>query len=171
MGVVIFLIFAVVAALAFYTALYRKFDYNAKIVCKAIIIYLGLGITALSIMLVIVGVKAVAEQERDKQLPSRLKSIEYYAAGNDYVWMVDFMEMDMDYEEEFECYWERAIMHEMMLRYRIYQAAAEAELGEEFDAEAVKYEQLMRKYCEEPIYAQNIPYGEYFMELSGYIEE
>lgn len=171
MGFLVFLLFLAAAALAFYQGVYRKFDYNARIVCKAIIIYLGLGVTVLSIMLVVVAVQSVAEEMQYNQLPSRLESIEYSAAGNDYGWMADFMEIDMDYEEEFECYWERAVMHESMIRYRIYGAAAEAGLGEEFDAKAEKYAKWMEEYCEEPTYAQNVPYGEYFMELAGYRAE
>ncbi len=156
------------AALAFYLGVYRKFDYNGKIICKAVLIYLGLGATVMSIAITVFFVTELAEEERDKQLPSRLKSVEYTAYRNDYGWLTMFMEQDMDYEEEFECYWERAIMHEVMLRYRIYEAASEAELGEKFDREAEKYGQMMEEYCKEPLYAQNIPYGEYFMELAEF---
>lgn len=142
-----------------------------KLIVKAIIIYFGLAFTAFSVLLAIFGVTSVAEDERDKQLPSRLKSIEYSASRNDYAWLAEYMEIDMDYEEEFEPYWERAIMHEAMLRYRIFEAASDAGLGEEFDEEAEKYEELLWEYCEEPVYERNVPYGEYFLELSGYQTE
>lgn len=168
MGFFIFLAFCIAVFLVFYVKVYRKFDYSAKIVCKAIMIYLGLGATILSIMITVSFVSDIAEEEQDKQLPSRLRSIEYTAARNEYGWLSDYMEIDMDYEEEFECYWERALMHEVMLRYRIFTAAAESGLGEEYDREAETYLQMMRKYCEQPLYTQNIPYGEYFMELAGY---
>lgn len=141
---------------------------STKLVGKAIAIYFGLAFTGFMLMLSVSIVSSVAEEVEDKQLPTRLRRAEYSASDGDYGWLAETMEINMDYEEEFECYWERAIMHEVMLRYRIYEAAAEAELGSEYEKEAEKYDELMKKYCVTPSYTENIPYGEYFMELAGY---
>ena len=64
-----------------------------KLIVKAIIIYFGLAFTAFSVLLAVFGVTSVAEDERDKQLPSRLKSIEYSASRNDYAWLAEYMEI------------------------------------------------------------------------------
>jgi len=168
MCAVIFLFMMLGGAGVFYVTTYTKFDYTAKLVCKAIIIYFGLAFTVLMLMLSVSVVSSVAEEVEDGQLPTRLRRTEYSASNGDYGWLTETMEINMNYEEEFECYWERAIMHEVMLRYRIYEAAAEAELGSEYEKEAEKYDELMRKYCIAPSFTENIPYGEYFMELAGY---
>lgn len=168
MCVVIFLFMLLGAAAVFYESKYKKFDFNAKLVCKAIIIYFCLGFTGFMVALCVSVVSSVAEEVKDEQLPSRLRYAELFASDGDYGWLAESMEINMDYEEEFECYWERIIMDEVVLRYRIYKAAAEAKAGDGYEKEKEKYEELVKKHCMSPAYAENIPYGEYFMELAGY---
>lgn len=166
MEFLIFLFMMLSAIISFFRKKYTKFDDNGKIVSKAIMIYFGLAITALSVFATVSFVLDAAEEIKNKQLPSRIRFIEYSAKEHDYKWMADLMEFDMDYEEEFECYWERVIMHEVTMRYRIYAAAAERGMGEKYEIKAKEYDDQMEKYCREPSYSQNIPYAEYFRELA-----
>ena len=156
-------ILILIAIAAFYFMVYRHWGYMHKFVCKSVLVYIGLGITAIMFFAVISFIGTMIEDVQDSQLISRLDFIEHVAEGNDYQWMTVYMENDKDYEEEFERYWERAIMYECSMQYRVYAAANEAGMGEEFAQKADEWEALMKEYCENPTYASNEPYGEYFM--------
>lgn len=154
-------------AVAFYNSVYTHWDYARKLVCKSVLFYIGLGITVLTFFATISFMGTVVEDVQDAQLISRLGFIERAAEDNDYAWLPVYMESDKDYEEEFECYWERMIMHECAMQYRIYAAAKESGMGREYEQKADEWELLMKQYCANPAYAINQPYGKYFMELAG----
>lgn len=141
-------------------------DYYKRLTVKAVLLYFALAFTVLMVSFTVFSVTETIEKEQDKMLPERLEFVRYTADKNDYGWLVDYMVGDQDYEEEFEYIWERAIMHECSIRYRIYVAAESEGLGGEYAELAAEYEAKMKEYCGNPEYPQNEPYGQYFMELA-----
>ena len=93
----------------------------------------------------------------------KMEDLSYEIESNNYTSMVNSMEFNRDYEPEFEYLWERCLMNTVSLRYKIYHAAAEKGAGSEFDALAEEYRQMVEDYCENPVYPENEPYGDYFM--------
>lgn len=97
---------------------------------------------------------------------SRMKRLSHYADNNFYEGLSTQMQIKEAYEEEFEPYWERLLMHDYTFKYRVYHAAEEAGLGDEYKKKAEKYETLMKNLCENPVYPENNPYAAYFLEKS-----
>ena len=98
---------------------------------------------------------------------SRMKRLADYADNNFYEGLSTQMQIKEAYEKEFEPYWERLLMHDYTFKYRVYQAAADAGLGEDHVEKAAEYERLMKSLCENPVYPVNEPYAEYFLEKSA----
>ena len=165
-GLIIFI--ALVAI--FYFHVYRKWDYKKKFTCKTVLIYLSLMCTVLWASFLITTIADVVESEQDKMLVSRLERAQGSAWRGDYGWLADHMDLDGDYEEEFEYLWERLYMYNASRRYIIFQASSKAGLGEEYDEYAAMWEERLLKVCMQPEYEENIPYGQMFLEQAG-IEE
>lgn len=158
------IVIAVVGIAFFYFKVYQKWEYRARFGFKIVMIYLTLIGTFFGGGMAVWSVGDVLENEQSKLLASRLEFAKGTAEKNDYAWLAGFMEYDQDYEEEFEYLWERLVMYESSLQYRIYSAADDAGLGEEYAKGADKYEAMMVEYCTNPTYKENAPYGELFME-------
>lgn len=164
------LIFTLAGIAVFYFLVYRKWDYKNKFTFKTISIYLLLGVTVLSLWIVIGTVADVAEDEQYKMLEHRLSEAEDKARRGDYNWMADSMYLNMDYEEEFEYLWERLTMYSACNRYLIFDAASRAELGEAFEKKAQEYETLLRKTASSPLYEKNVSYGMEFLNKAGLLK-
>ncbi|MBR5800311.1 MAG: hypothetical protein IKY23_09650 [Lachnospiraceae bacterium] len=93
----------------------------------------------------------------------KMDDMSYEIESGNYSGMVDSMEADRAYEPEFEYLWERCLMNAAARYYKIYQKAADKGAGSEFDALAEEYRQMVVDYCENPVYPENEPYGDYFM--------
>lgn len=163
----IFLIFIIVIIAVFYIKVYREWNYNRKFVFKSVLIYLGLGFTALMLFATVAAVGGVIENQREKMLPTRLEYAEHDIERSDYTGAANYMVYSNSYEEEFEYIWERVSMYECCLRYRFFAAADEKEMGSEYTKKAKEYEKLLSELCGSPEYSKNIPYGEYFWEQAG----
>lgn len=160
-------IFMLAGIAAFYLLVYRKWNYSNKFTFKTISVYLLLGVTVIMLWAAVVTVSGVAENEQYKMLERRLTTAEDTARRRDYNWLIDFLRIDKDYEEEFEYLWERVTMYSACNRYLIFEAADRAELGEAYGKKAQEYEELLRKIGENPSYEENVPYGKAFMEKAG----
>lgn len=141
--------------------------YNQKFLCKAVLIYLGLGSTVLMLFGAIAAVGGMIGARQEHMLPSRLKYAEYDIEHGDYTDAANYMALNNCYEEEFEYIWERVSMYESCLRYRFFAAADEKGMGNEYTQKANEYKAMLSDLCESPTYSQNIPYGEYFLEQAG----
>lgn len=167
MGIIIFI--ALVAA--FYSYKYRKWDYKKKFTCKTVLIYFSLVCTAFWAWYTVVTVVDVVDSEQRKMLASRLERAEGSAWRGDYGWMADHMDLDQDYEEEFEYLWERLYMYTGSRRCIIFDAARDAGLGEAYEQKAAEWEEKLLKVCRAPKYEENIPYAEAFLKMAGITEE
>jgi hypothetical protein len=160
----------VTLAAAFYVYIYRKWDYKKKFVFKTVLVYLSLACTIIWISALITTIVDVVEQEQDRMLESRLERAEGTAWRGDYGWMADHMDMDQDYEPEFEHLWERLYMYNGSKRYIIFRAASEAGLGEAYEQRAAEWEERLLKVCTCPEYEENIPYGKAFLEQAEIVQ-
>ena len=109
----------------------------------------------------------VIEVQGDKTV-DKMEDLSYRIEDGDYATIVDSMEINRAYEPEFEYLWERCLMNAAARHYKIYQKAADKGLGNEFNALAEEYRQMVVDYCDNPVYPENEPYGDYFM---GVLEE
>lgn len=165
LGLVLFVI--VVPSVLFYALVYYKWSYKKKFVFKTVLVYLGLAVTVFNLWLNIASMEMIASDVKENQLPARMDLVTYAVEKNDYDTLLLNLKVDKDYEKDFEPYWERMIMYESCLRYRIFSAAEEAGMGEEFARKAEYYGTMLLEHCENPAYTENIPYGKYFLELAG----
>lgn len=74
-------------------------------------------------------------------LVSRLERAEGTAWRGDYGWLADYMNLDKDYEKDFEYLWERLYMYTGSRRCIIFDAARDAGLGEVYDRKAAEWEE------------------------------
>ena len=160
-------IFMLAGIAAFYLLVYRKWNYSNQFTFKTISFYLLLGVTAIMLWAAVNTVSEVAENEQYKMPERRLATAEDTARRRDYIWLIDFLRIDKDYEEEFEYLWERVTMYSACNRYLIFEAADRAGLGETYGKRAQEYEELLREIGGNPLYEENIPYGKAFMEKAG----
>lgn len=163
MGLVLFL----VAVAAFYIYIYRPWSYMKKFTFKVVGIYLLLGVTALMVYAAVWTVSEVRETEQEKMLSSRLSRAQNAEQRGDYAGLANNLSWDKDYEEEFAYLWERLMMYTGSDRYLIFEAAADAGLGEVYEERAVFYKELLHNLCTNPKYDSNIPYGKYYLEKAG----
>lgn len=147
---------------AFYLLVYKKWELKRKFTFKVVSVHLLLGVTLLMIFATVSTITQVAENEQYRMLENRLARAEDTARRRDYYWMADNLQMDMDYEEEFEYLWERLMMYNACNRYLIFNAADQRGLGEAYGEKARDYEQLLREIAENPSYEVNVPYGKEF---------
>ena len=160
-------IFMLAGIAAFYLLVYRRWNYSNKFTFKTISVYLLLGVTAIMLWAAVITVSEVAENEQYKMPERRLATAEDTARRRDYIWLIDFLRIDKDYEEEFEYLWERVTMYSACNRYLIFEAADRAGLGETYGKKAQEYEELLRETGGDPLYEENVPYRKAFMEKAG----
>ena len=166
-GVLIFIALVV----TFYFNVYRRWNYKQKFTCKTIMIYLSLICTIFWGWYTIDTIVAVVETEQRNMLESRLERAERTVRNDDWSWFADHMDLDRNYEKEFEYLWERLYMYTASGRYRIFNAASKANLGEKYDDKAVFWQEKLLEICKEPVYEENISYGRAFLEQTGLVNE
>lgn len=159
------------AIVAFYLYIYRKWDYKAKFTFKAVMIYLTLGMSVLTIIAVISMVGTAAENIRMDTPEYRMDRIESAEGYGDLLQMADTLILYNDYEPEFEYAWERVTMYAYYNRYIVFKEAVESGLGREYEEIAFKYKEALFDICEEPAYDENIPYAQDFMERVGMLSD
>ena len=119
--------------------------------------FLFLGASTLSI-------KDVMEVRGAKTI-DKMDDLSYEIESGSYSTLAESMESDRAYEPEFEYLWERCLMNASSLHYQVYQKAADGNAGSEFEALADEYHQMVVDYCDNPVYEENKPYGDYLMDM------
>lgn len=165
-------LFLIVAALiAFYVYVYRTWDYKKKFNCKMALIYVSLGLFLLCLVIAVQTVGIVYEEEQSKTLAARTDRIQYEINRGDYSDLASSMQYDADYEPEFEYLWERLSMYECCNRYLIFTKAKERLPAEGYEEKAGEYKEMLSALCENPKYAENKAYGEYYLRQAGLLPQ
>lgn len=163
-----FLIGFIIVCYAFYRAVYKGWSFKGKLVFKIVLLCLTIFFTVLMVIMVIWSVKGAFEAEKEKSLANRLSMVERRGADGNYPDMAFRMNLDMDYEPEFDYMWERLQMYASYNRYVVFMAAEEREaLAGEFAGKAEYYKKECIRLCENPTCPENEEFGEYYLEQKG----
>ncbi len=164
-------IVVIAAVFAFYFYLYQNWSYKAKFTFKTVMIYITALLLFLMIIAVISIVKDAVEERQTDTLEYRMDRAEAAAGDGKLLQLADTMVLYDSYEPEFEYAWERVLMYTYYNRYLIFRDADEAGMGEEYKALADKYKNALINICIEPVYAENIPYGQDFLKRAELLSE
>ena len=163
-----FLIGLIIVCYAFYRAVYKRWSFKGKLVFKIVLLCLTIFFTVLMVIMVIWSVKGAFEAEKEKSLANRLSMVERRSADGNYPDMAFWMNLDMDYEPEFDYMWERLQMYASYNRYVVFKAAEEREaVAGEFAGKAEYYKKEFIRLCENPACPENEEFGEYYLEQKG----
>ena len=164
----LFLVGLGIVCFAFYQAVYRGWSFKGKLIFKIVLFCLTIFVTVLMVILLIWTIAGVFEEEKDKSLASRLTMVERDVADGSYTDMAFWMNLDMDYEPEFDYMWERLQMYASYNRYVVFKAAEEREaVAGEFAGKAEYYKNEFIRLCENPTCSENEEFGEYYLEQKG----
>lgn len=166
------LILALAGAGAFYCFIFRDWDYKKKLTFKLVLAYISLSGLVLCLFAVIISIRDVYREEKDRSLSERLSGAAYEISEGDYSGLAMRMALDGDYEPEFDYLWERLEMYECCNRYLVYkEAAGKTDASLEAAEYAAKYEGMLLSLCREPEYTENLPYAEYYLRQAGLWEQ
>ena len=139
--------------------------------CKFLlsIVRFELVITCILLIISIFVVGHVVSTAGGNPMSVRMEKLDFDVENVLYHSLASSMMRNQDYEDAFEYLWERCVMNQYMFRYRVYQAAVDRGLTE-YEEQAEHYGNLTRKYCENPVYPENIPYAKHFLKRAGFAE-
>lgn len=163
-----FVIGFLIVCAAFYMYIYRGWSFKGKMVFKIILLGITLFCTVLMVILLIWSIGGTFASEKDKTLASRLNTVERDSNSGMYTDMAFWLDIDMDYEPEFDYMWERLQIYASYNQYVIFSAAEEREeLAEAFAGKAEYYKGEFIRLCQNPLCAENEEFGKYYLEQKG----
>lgn len=167
-----FVIGLLIVCAAFYVYIYRGWSFKGKLIFKSILLGITLFCTVLMVILLIWSVGNAFAAEKDKTLATRLETVEHGMSAGKYTDMAFWLNIDMDYEPEFDYMWERLQMYASYNQYLIFSAAEERDaLADEFWGKAEYYKSEFIKLCQNPDCEENEDFGEYYLEQKGLLGE
>lgn len=167
-----FVIGLLIVCAAFYIYIYRGWSFKGKIIFKSILLGITLFCTVLMVILLIWSIGGTFASEKDKTLATRLNTVERDVNNGMYTDMAFWLDIDMDYEPEFDYLWERLQMYASYNQYVIFAAAQEREeLADEFVGKAEYYKNEFIKLCQNPACAENEEFGEFYLEQTGLLDK
>ncbi|MGN0401765.1 MAG: hypothetical protein ACI4HQ_05840 [Acetatifactor sp.] len=151
---------------------YRKWSFKKKFGFQMVLVNLMLPVTAFMVFAAVFSVREAAENVRDNALSTRLEQTQFYENHTgEYYRCGNYLMLEQDYEQEFEYLWERLCMYETSHRYRVFSKAVEqldreenADERQKLESMAERYGEQLRAFCKVPVYAQNLPYADYYLE-------
>ncbi len=152
----------------FYFNIYLKWEYKKKLTFKLVFTYLTSAVLILQFIILFGIIFKIYEEEKDRTLAERAARVELYLNRGDYSALAGHMELNGNYEPEFEYIWERMEIYECSHRYLVFASAEKNGRNDNAYAEyTLKYKNMLLSLCQDPDYQENTRYGEYCLKQAG----
>lgn len=156
----------IAAVLIWLWDVYRKMSFYKKVVTKAVLAYVALGVLGIAMLILIITSAGVIGVHYEDAVENRMDSYAWYVSNGDFDSLSQSMHYDNSYEEEFDYLWEQVDMYDTYNQYQIFvKAAKEAEDASDkqyYIEMAEECKQTLMDICRESEFEENVLYAEYY---------